>query len=91
MTIPLLGNLENGEFDVAFFLTYTLNLRFFEMLVLSRLRRLAVGRIGILTDEKGYQDSLRDPLAPAECGRAYLVAPARLPRGGIQHAKLLWL
>src|SRR5688572_11665859 len=91
MSISLLRELESGDFETAYFMTYTLNLRFFESLVLPRLQRLGVARIGILVDQKGYDDSLADPLAQEECGRSYIVAPARLPGGGIQHAKVLWL
>lgn len=91
MTVTLLEELQEGEYQAAFFLTYTLSLSFFESLVLPRLRRLGVAHIGILTDDKGYQDSLENPLASEECGRSYVIAPARLPGRGIQHAKLLWL
>ncbi|MGI8424436.1 MAG: hypothetical protein ACR2NO_10065 [Chloroflexota bacterium] len=91
MATRLLEELERGQYDVAFFLTYTLNLRFFEQLVLPKLRRQGVGWIGILTDYKGYADSLDDPLSSDECGSAYAVGTPRTRLGGIQHAKVLWL
>lgn len=94
MTISLFGDLqdlERQEFDTALLLTYTLSLPFFESLMMPRLRRMGVSRIGILADEHGYQESLGHALSQGECGRSYLLAAARLPGGGIQHAKLLWL
>jgi hypothetical protein len=86
-----LQDLEGQEFDTALLVTYTLGLQFFEALVLPRLRRMGVSRIGILADDHGYLDSLTHPLGQSECGRSYVLSPARLPGGGIQHAKLLWL
>jgi hypothetical protein len=91
MAVCLLEALERGQFDVALFLTYTLNLRFFEQLVLPRLRRTGVGWIGILADEKGYRDSLADPLSSDECGSAYAVGTPRIRLAGLQHAKVVWL
>jgi hypothetical protein len=91
MNICLLEDLQTGEYDTAFFLTYTINLRFFEVMILPRLKRMGVSRIGILIDQRGYQESLTDPLAQEFCGQEYILAPIRLSGGGIQHAKLLWL
>lgn len=92
MTINLLEELERrDDYDVAFFMTYTLNLQFFESLILPRLRRLNVTSIGILADRKGYEDSLDDPLGQQECGHSYILDAADLPGDAIQHAKLLWL
>jgi hypothetical protein len=91
MSISLLEELQSDEYETAMFLTYTINLRFFELMILPRLRRMGVSRVGILIDQKGYQDSLADPLAPQYCGREYILAPIHLPRGGIQHTKLIWL
>lgn len=93
MSRSLLQTLEGEEYDTAFFLTYTLNLRFFEGLVLPRLLRMGVRYVGILVDHTGYAETLRDGhwLEQSECGRAYIVAPVRLPGGGIQHAKAVWL
>ena len=42
MSSILLESLDAGQYDTAFFLTYTLNLRFFEWLVLPRLWRMGV-------------------------------------------------
>jgi phosphatidylserine/phosphatidylglycerophosphate/cardiolipin synthase-like enzyme len=50
-----------------------------------------VTHIGILVDHTGYAETLRDPGQQSECGRSYIVAPVRLPGGGIQHAKVVWL
>ena len=93
MSCSLLQALDGEEFDTAFFLTYTLNLRFFEGLVLPRLRRMGVTRIGILVDHTGYAETLRHLRQQEryDCGRAYIVAPVRLRGGGIQHAKAMWL
>ncbi len=97
MGISLLAQLDElswdsspGEFDTAFFLTYSLSLHFFEQLVLPRLTRMGVVRIGVLADERGYQASLDDPLASEQCGRAYVLGTcARLTN--LQHGKMLWL
>lgn len=86
----LSGDSHLGEFDTAFFLTYSLNLRFFEQLVLPRLNRLGVVNVGILTDEHGYQASLDDPLGQEQCGRSYVVGTS-LRLTSLQHAKMLWL
>lgn len=91
MSISLLEDLQAGEYETAVFLTYTINLRFFESMILPRLRRMGVSRIGVLVDQRGYQESLADPLAQEFCGQEYILAPIHLPHGGIQHAKLLWL
>ena len=91
MSISLLEDLQAGEYETAVFLTYTINLRFFELMILPRLRRMGVSRIGVLVDQRGYQESLADPLAQEFCGQGYILAPIHLPHGGIQHAKLLWL
>jgi|GEM_PF-1769703 len=91
MSISLLEDLQVGEYETVVFLTYTINLRFFELMILPRLRRMGVSRIGVLVDQRGYQESFADPLAQEFCGQEYILAPIRLPQGGIQHAKLLWL
>lgn len=90
--IILLNELQREEdYDTAFFLTYTINLSFFESMILPRLRRMGVSRIGILIDYRGYQESLEHAIPSGCCGREYILAPIHLPKGGIQHAKLLWL
>jgi len=91
MSISLLEDLQTGEYETAVFLTFKISLRFFELMILPRLRRMGVSRIGILVDHRGYQDSLADPLRPEFCGQEYILAPVHLSQGGIQHAKLLWL
>jgi hypothetical protein len=82
--------LRAGEIDTVLILTYTLNLRFFEQLVLPRLRRLGAVRVGILTDPTGYDATFEDPLGQDECGRSYVVEspPGSSP---LLHAKALWL
>ncbi len=90
--IILLSELQKEEdYATAFFLTYTINLRFFESMILPRLRRMGVSHIGILIDYRGYQESLEHAIPPETCGREYILAPVHLPQRGIQHAKLLWL
>lgn len=90
--IILLSELQKEEdYDTAFFLTYTINLRFFESMILPRLRRMGISHIGILIDQRGYQESLEYTIPSTACGREYILAPVYLPQRGIQHAKLLWL
>ncbi|MCX5990900.1 MAG: hypothetical protein NTZ04_00995 [Chloroflexi bacterium] len=77
-------------FRVAFFLTYTLNLQFFERLVLPKLRRVGVSHIGILADRRAYQASMSDPWQLEQCGRSYVLGYSPSLRT-LQHGKLLWL
>ncbi|MDD5701463.1 MAG: hypothetical protein PHU23_05365 [Dehalococcoidales bacterium] len=78
------------DFRVAFFLTYTLNLQFFEQLVLPRIRRIGVSSIGILADYRAYQDSLRCPSLPEKCGRNYILGYSPWLQT-LQHGKIIWL
>jgi len=86
----LASNSSPGEFETAFLITYTLNLRFFEQLVLPRLNRLGVVNVGILVDEHGYQTSLDDPLGQELCGKSYVVGTSPYT-SSLQHAKALWI
>lgn len=99
MAIELLGelgalanSLEKGKdrFRVALLITYTLNLRFFERLVLPLLHRLGCRYVGIICDPEAYRMSIEDPLRANECGTSYVLG-ASIQTGGIQHGKLLWL
>ena len=46
------GNEGQPDFKVALILTYTLNLHFFEQLVLPKLDRMGISHIGILADRQ---------------------------------------
>ena len=97
MAISLLEELDQleadnqlNEFKVAFFLTYTLNLQFFESIILPKLERLRIPYIGILADCQKYQESLQTPFQPGFCGKSYILSYSRWLRV-LQHGKLLWL
>ena len=100
MAISILRELDKLSVDgrrsqltTAFFLTYTLNLSFFEELVLPRLQRIGISHIGILCDRTAYAASLDDGALPYDrsmCGKHYVVGTSP-GISVLQHAKMLWL
>lgn len=97
MSVNILNHLEQlakekRSFQGAVFLTYTLNLQFFEQMVQPRLDALGCTHVLILTDPFGYQEALAQHLPQLRgVGRQYVCAPI-LPNGrGVQHGKLLLL
>ncbi len=90
MTIQLLRELEKGTYDTAFLLSFTVNLSFFERLVLRRLQRTGVTDVALIVDDGALHETFAHPFVPEECGRSYVVAPINLPHG-IHHAKVVWL
>lgn len=98
MTIDLLaalrddGNSSGDRFESAIFLTYTLNLRYFEQIILPELARAGITRIVIISDERGYRDALELGLRGVEgIGRQYVCAPVHSLHHGLQHAKVVLL
>jgi len=79
-----------GRLNTAFFLTYTLNLTFFEDLILPRLERIGINHIAILSDRAAYAFSLKDPFRPKRCGQSYVLGTSHQVIAR-QHAKMIWL
>jgi hypothetical protein len=94
MAIDLLKTLQNleGDFRGAVLLTYTLDLTFFEQLVVPKLTALGCSNLVIVTDQYGYNEALQRGARNLNgVGKRYVCAPLRSPGWGIQHAKLLLL
>ena len=97
MAINLLESLESlgkvrGGFRSAIFLTYTLDLNFFEMLVAPKLDAIGCTNVLILADSNGYDEALiRSARSVTGAGTRYVCAPILTRGPGVKHAKLLLL
>jgi len=98
MTINLLDILrddsaiKHGGFTGAVFLTYSLNLNFFEQIVIPALDEAGCSNILILADPDGYEQAMEigaDFIS--EVGRSYVCVPVPRTGKGIQHAKVLFM
>lgn len=81
-----------GGFTGAIFLTYTLNLTFYEQMIAPALDQAGCANVLILVDPDGYNGALEMGLKTIEeAGKRYVCAP--LPRAGrgVQHAKVLFM
>ncbi len=78
-----------GEWQTAFFTSYSLSLSYFEAVVLHALREAGVRAASIAVDLDGYRSSLSER-GVSEAGRAYDIVPMSMPRG-IFHPKLMVL
>ncbi|MCB0030895.1 MAG: hypothetical protein KDE28_23445 [Anaerolineales bacterium] len=76
----------------AIFLTYTLDLMFFEELVQPKLDALGCTNVLILADQHGYDEALaRGSRHLRRVGRQYVCAPVHKAKPGVQHAKAMLL
>src|SRR5262249_44690257 len=93
MGISLLDALDSaGEFRSAIFLTYTLNLQFFEQMIAPRLDAAGCTNVLILSDTAGYDEALlRGARSLSGAGTRYVCARLRSLGRGVQHAKLVLL
>jgi hypothetical protein len=82
-----------GNFRGAVFLTYTLDLGFFEQLIAPKLDALGCTNVVILSDRHGYDEALaRHATKLTGVGRRYLCVPIHQPNGsGVQHVKAILL
>lgn len=81
---------KHGGFVGAVFLTYSLNLNFFEQIIAPALDRAGCANVLIITDPDGYASVLDlGACSLTGVGRRYVVAPLRRRGAGIQHAKML--
>lgn len=94
MTIDILNTLVDlkPHYRGAIFLTYTLDLVFFEELVAPKLDALGCTNIVILADQHGYDDAQeRGHRHLRRVGRQYVCAPIVSPGRGVQHVKVIML
>lgn len=93
MAINLLEALDSaGEFRSAIFLTYTLNLQFFEQMIAPRLDAAGCTNVLILSDTTGYDEALlRGARSLSGAGTRYVCARLRSLGHGVQHTKLVLL
>jgi len=84
--------IKHGGFTGAVFLTYSLNLNFFEQIVLPALNEAGCSNVLILADPEGYEQAM-DIGAEfiSEVGRSYVCVPVPRIGKGIQHSKVLFM
>jgi hypothetical protein len=81
-----------GEYRGAVFLTYTLDLLFFEEIVAPKLDALGCTNVVILAEQHGYHDALeRGERYLTRVGRRYVCAPVVGTGQGVMHAKAILL
>lgn len=82
--------IKSGGFTGAVFLTYTLNLAFYEQMIAPMLDQAGCANVLILADPDGYSGALEmGAKTISGAGLRYVCAPVVRTGGGIQHAKLL--
>jgi hypothetical protein len=94
MTLNIADYLETlkPHYHSAIFFTYSLNLVFFENLVLPKLERLGIKRNIILADPFGYDEAIATGQNNIQyAGRHYVCTPLRKQESGVQHVKVLLL
>ena len=94
MALDVLNQLSDlkPHYRGAIFLTYTLDLVFFEELVAPKLDALGCTNVVILADQHGYDEALvRGNRHLRRVGRQYICAPIINPGIGVQHAKAILL
>lgn len=84
--------IKSGGFTGAVFLTYTLNLTFYEQMLAPMLDQAGCANVLILVDPDGYQEALEMGLRTISgAGLRYVCSPLIRPGGGVQHAKMLFM
>jgi len=79
-----------GGYTGAVFLTYTLNLHFYEQIVAPALDRAGCANVVIIADQDGYAGATKiGANAINGIGLRYVCEPVQRNSGGIQHAKTL--
>src|SRR5688572_5224771 len=83
---------KSDGFTGAIFLTYSLNLTFFEQLLAPALDQAGCANVLILTDPDGYQQALEMGASSIQtAGLRYVCTPLLRKGTGIQHAKMLFM
>ena len=81
---------KEAGFAGVVFLTYTLNLRFYEQIIAPALDRAACANALIIADPDGYADALQlGAMSITGAGRRYVCVPLSCEGRGIQHVKLV--
>lgn len=81
-----------GGFSGAIFLTYTLNLGFFEQIVAPALERAGCSNVLIIADPDGYAEAIEmGQKSVFFAGMRYVCAPLLRKHSGVQHVKLLFM
>ncbi len=84
--------IKSGGFTGAIFLTYTLNLNFFEQIIAPAVDQAGCSNVLILADPDGYQQALEiGAKSIGGVGLRYVCSPTMRKGHGIQHAKLLFM
>lgn len=94
MSLNIVDYLEKlkPHYHSAIFFTYSLNLVFFENMVLPKLEQLGIRCNIILADPFGYDEAIATGQNNIQqAGRHYICTPLRKKEIGVQHAKLLLL
>lgn len=98
MGINIKSTIEDGEavkaggFSGAVFLTYTLNLGFFENIIGPSLERAGCSNVLIISDPDGYAEALEmGQKNVSYAGMRYVCAPITRKGNGVQHAKILFM
>ena len=82
--------IKSGGFTGAVFLTYTLNLTFFEQMIAPMLDQAGCANVLILADPDGYSGALEIGVKTISgAGLRYVCTPVMRTGRGVQHAKLL--
>ncbi len=83
---------KRGGYSSAIFLTYTLNLNFFEQIIAPVLESAGCSNVLILTDPDGYAEALETGKKQvAYAGMRYVCAPIPRVSSGVQHSKILFM
>lgn len=84
--------IKSGGFTGAIFLTYSLNLAFFEQIIAPALDQAGCSNVLILVDPDGYQQALEIGAKSIQSvGLRYVCSPIARRGQGIQHAKMLFM
>lgn len=79
-----------GGFTGAVFLTFTLDLGFFEQIILPALERAGCSNVLIITDPDGYVEAIERGMKKVSfAGLRYVCTPLPRKTMGVQHAKML--
>jgi hypothetical protein len=81
---------KSGGFSGAVFLTYTLNLGFFEQIIAPALERAGCSNVLILADPDGYSEAIEMGRKNVHnAGLRYVCTPLKRKGIGVQHVKML--
>lgn len=84
--------IKSGGFSGAVFLTYTLNLGFFEQIIAPSLETAGCSNVLIIADPDGYAEAIQMGLKNvAHVGMHYVCTPLPRKGQGVQHIKLLFM